>query len=105
MTQPGADLQAPRPVVGGLVVGTESIPAVELYGLLGELYLALRRQPRHDRVDHRVGGGLCGSESVAAAEARCYLQRLAAGVAEAWERLQQELLVGDRLTDLQRCVP
>ncbi len=45
------------------------------------------------------------SKAIVAAEAGRDLQRLAPVLAEAGERLEQELLVGDRLADLERRVP
>src|SRR4051812_41325321 len=87
------------------VVGAEPVPAIQLEGLGGQFRLALCRQPRHDGVDDGVAAGLLAREGVVASEARGDLQRLAAVVAQARECLQQELLVGDGLTDIQRCMP
>src|SRR3954466_13587794 len=100
MTQPGEGLQPSR-----LVVRTEAVPAVELKRLCRQLALALCGQPRHDGVDDCVARGFLARERVVAAEAGCDLQRLAAVVAQAGERLQQELLVGDRVPYVERRVP
>src|SRR4051794_26848433 len=100
MTQPGEGLQPSR-----LVVRTEAVPAVELEGFCCQLGLALCGQPRHDGVDDCVAGGFLAREGVVAAEAGCDLQRLAPVLAQSGERLQQELLVGDRVAYVQCRVP
>jgi hypothetical protein len=88
-----------------LVVAAETIPAIQLESLRRELFLTLLRQPRNDCVDDGVAAGLLACKRVISAEARCDLERLAPIVAEAREGLQEELLVRDRVADVEGGVP
>ena len=65
---------------------------------------ALLRQPRQHRVE-RLLLPHPGLERLLAAEARGDLQRLAAVLAQRREHVDEELLVRDRMADLQRRVP
>src|SRR3954471_11483099 len=87
-----------------LVVRAESVPAVELDRLGGELHHALLREPREDGVE-RLLLAHAGVKGLVAAEAGGDAERLTAQFAEPRERLQEELLVRDRMTDLERRVP
>ena len=82
----------------------EPVPAIELNCLGGELHQALVGEPG----EHGAEGLLLAHarlEGVLALEARGDPERLAAVIAEARERAEQELLVRDRLADLERRVP
>src|SRR5690349_1302101 len=89
---------------GASVVGTQAVPAVELDGLGRQLHHARLRQPREDGVERLLLAD-AGVESLVAAEAGRDAQRLAPQLAEAGERLEEELLVRDRVPDLERRVP
>src|SRR4051794_12288024 len=82
------------------VVGTEAVPAVELDGLGGELHHAVLREPREHRVE-RLLLAHARVEGLVATEAGGDPKGLAAQLAEPRERLQQELLVRDRMADLE----
>src|SRR4051794_34173821 len=87
-----------------LVLGAQAVPKIELDALGGELHRAHAAEPRQHRVE-RLLLGHAGVERLLAAEAGRDLQRLAAVVAEARERVHEELAVGDRLPHLERRVP
>src|SRR4051794_10080152 len=86
------------------VIRAEPVPAVELDGFRGELPHPRLRQPRQHRVERLLLAD-SGIEGLVAAEARRDPKRLAAQLTQPWEGLQQELLVRDRLADLERRVP
>src|SRR3954470_11475413 len=102
---PAGALPRARPSVQvDLVLGAQTVPEVELDALGGELHRALAGE----RGQHGLQGlllGDAGVERLLAAEAGGDLQRLAPVIAEAAERVDQEVAVGDRLADLQRGVP
>src|SRR3954447_15812585 len=87
-----------------LVLGAEAVPEIELDALRGELHRALTRE-RGQHGLQRLLLGDAGVERLLAPEAGRDLQRLAAVLAEAAERVDEEVAVGDRLPDLQRRVP
>src|SRR4051812_15284554 len=87
-----------------LVIGAEPVPAVELHGLRRQLHHAGLRQPGQDGVECLLLAH-ARVESLVAAEACGDPERLAAQLAKPWERLEEELLVRDRLPDLERRVP
>src|SRR3954463_4494472 len=100
----GRTLERPRRMPAPSVIGAEAVPAVELDGFRGQLDHALLGQPREDGVECLLLAD-AGVEGLVAAEARPDPERLAAQLAQAGEGLQEELLVGDRVTDLERRVP
>src|SRR3954465_10277864 len=69
-----------------LVLGAQAVPKIELDALRGELHRAHAAEPRQHRVE-RLLLGHAGVERLLAAEAGRDLQRLAAVVAEARERV------------------
>src|SRR6478735_1965977 len=87
-----------------LVVAAEAIPEVQLEALVSQLGGTSARQVRQHRV-HRLLLGDTGVERLLATEAGGDLQRLAPVFAEALERADEELLVSDRLSDLERRMP
>src|ERR687896_2632441 len=89
---------------GRLIVAAETVPAVQLDGLAGQLHQPLVGQPRQHRVERLLLAD-AGLERVVALESGGDPQRLAAVLAEAREGGQQEVLVRDRLPDLERGVP
>src|SRR3954471_22516426 len=89
---------------GPSVIRAQAVPAVELDGLGGQLPHAALRQPREDGVE-RLLLAHARVEGLVTAESGGDPKRLAAQLAEPRERLQEELLVGDRMADLERRVP
>src|SRR4051794_5648639 len=86
------------------VIRSEAIPQIELDALLRELHRPLARQARQDGLQRLLLGD-AGLEGLLAAEAGGDLQRLAAVLTERREDVHEEVAVGDRLADLERCVP
>ena len=89
---------------GRLIVGAEAVPAIELHGLRGELQQPGGREPRQHGVERLLLADP-GLEGVLPLEPRGDPQRLAPVLAEAAEGAEEELLVGDRLADLELGVP
>src|SRR3954471_12531872 len=89
---------------GPSVIRAQTVPAVELDGLGGQLPHAALGQPREDGVEGLLLADT-GVERLVAAEAGGDAQRLAAELPKARERLEEELLVRHRVTDLQRRMP
>src|SRR5207247_110474 len=87
-----------------LVLRAEPVPEVEPDALRRELHRARAAEVGQ----HRLEGLLLGDprvERLLAAEARRDLQRLAPVLPQARERVDEEVAVGDRLTDRERGVP
>src|SRR5436190_22873717 len=87
-----------------LVVAAEAVPAVEVERLGRQLDQALGREPGQDGVERLLLAD-AGLEGLVAAEAGRDAERLAAVLAELGEGGEEELLVRDRLTDLEGGVP
>ena len=88
----------------GSVLDAEPVPAVELEALVRELHAALLREPRQDGVE-RLLLPHPGLERLLAAEPGRDLQRLAPVLAQRREHVDEELLVRQRVPDLERRMP
>src|SRR5829696_2862586 len=94
----------PRRVRERSVLRAEPVPAVEVDALRDQLLTARARQPGEHRLERLLLGDP-GIERVLAAQAGRDLERLAPVLTQLAERVDQEVLVGDRRADLQRRVP